>query len=589
MNTLVRRSAWSFLFLTVLAACDDNGTGMDRKDPLNPATAPRATVDRFSDDAGTLFQRSGNASLPDAGAPIDMDQAPFITQGLGPDGEVVRYYNFDVMPTAPAPIWVLFREGSSMPVSGQLNIIDAIPGDPGYSDFWQVMKVTVPADYVANTVTSLADVLAGGYEVETTTIVVNCPVVPEGTTADEGPGADGLTMGWYKDQLVFYFDFNEASLMATSGGAVPTSPIFVSFNTDPDQTGGGPGSGFMTQGSSEQTHNVVATVPGDAGYSPFWAVFPYSNEDFDEVWNLQSAQAVDNFGMAALVNCPVVFVGDAPGDPATATKAIVDRFSEDAGHLFVRTAENGFPEPGEAIDFDSGPFITQGLGPSGEVVRYYNFDVMPTAPAPIFAFFYEDGTKVPNQLNVVDVTPGEAGYNDFWQVVKVTVPDGYVANTITSAAELTAAGYDTEFTTILVNCPIVPEGSTAELRLSGEDTGLTTGWHDGELIFYFNFLEAPLTTVGEGAVPTSPIFVAFNINPDQEGGGPASGFMVEPGTMQTHNVVATIPDDAGYSPLWDVHPYDNQLFAQVMDLASASAIQNYGHVANVNCPIVFIQ
>ena len=185
--------------------------------------------------------------------------------------------------------------------------------------------------------------------------------------------------------------------------------------------------------------------------------------------------------------------------------------------------------------------------------------------------------------------PGDEGYNDFWQVVKVTVPDDYVANTVTSAAELVAAGYTTEFTDIAVNCPIVPEGSTAALRLAGADSGLTRGWYKGELVFYFNFTEAPLTISDAGLVPTSPIFVTFNVNPDQPGGGPPSGFMTEPGTDQTHNVLATLPGDAGYSPLWGVHPYDNQFFGQVVDLQSATAIENFGHVANVNCPVVLIQ
>jgi hypothetical protein len=587
---LFRRRLWSVALVATLAACgDDEPTGPVGPLPLDPTTAPRATIDRFSDAAGNLFARSANPGLPAAGAATDFDQAPFITQGLGPAGQVVRYYNFDVQPTAPAPIWVFFREGSSTPLPGQLNVIDVIPGDPGYNDFWQVVRVTVPADYVANTVTSLLGILDAGFTTETTNTVVNCPVVPEGSVAREGPGASGLTQGWYKDQLVFYFDFNEAPLTTVAGGAVPTSPIFVSFNVDPDQAGGGPASGFMAQGSSAQTHNVVATIPGDPGYSPLWGVHPYSNQYFDQVFDLTSAQAIDNFGHVANVNCPVVFVGDAPGNPATATKTVIDRFSDAAGNLFVRNGNPDLPLPGEAIDFDTGPFITQGFGPGGQVVRYYNFDVMPTAAAPIFVFFYESGDPVPNQLNIVDVVPGDEGYNDFWQVVKVTVPDDYVANTVTSAAELVAAGYATEFTDMVVNCPIVPEGSTATLRLAGGDSGMTRGWYKGELVFYFNFTEAPLTLTGAGTVETSPIFVTFNVNPDQPGGGPPSGFMTEPGTDQTHNVLATIPGDAGYSPLWGVHPYDNQFFGQVVDLQSATAIENFGHVANVNCPVVFIQ
>jgi hypothetical protein len=305
----VRRTLLPLLAVAAVSACSDSDDGMGPETPmpLDPATAPRATVDRFSDEAAMLFRRSDNPSMPAAGAAIDFDQAPFITQGLGPAGQPVRYYNFDVMPTQPAPIWVLFREGSSTPVDGQLNIIDVIPGDAGYNDFWQVNRVTVPADYVANTVTSAQDIVDGGFTVEILDAIVNCPVVPEGSTATEGPGAAGLTMGWYEDQVVFYFDFNEASLSA-SGGAVPTSDIYVTFNVNPDQDGGGPASGFVTEPGTSQTHNVVETLPGDAGYSPLWDVMPYDNAAFDDVVDLVSAEMATSFGLAAMVNCPIVSV-----------------------------------------------------------------------------------------------------------------------------------------------------------------------------------------------------------------------------------------------------------------------------------------
>jgi hypothetical protein len=588
MKFLVRTVLPVTMMLLTTAGCgnDSTGPGREMPEPRDPNTAPRATIDRFSDDAATLFRRSAFPTLPAAGEAVDFDVAPFITQGLGPDGQAARYYNFDVQPTAPAPIWVLFREGSDTPVPGQLNIIDVIPGDAGYNDFWRVMRVTVPNDYVANTATSLDDIVEAGYEIEATDIVVNCPVVPEGSIAREGPGADGLVMGWYDDQVVFYFDFNEASLMVTGEGTVPTSPIYVSFNVNPDEAGGGPASGFMAQGTSVQTHNVVATLPGEAGYSPLWAVVPYDNASFDDVSDLESATDAPNFGVAAVVNCPIVFVGDAPGDSDTAAHAPIDRFSDEAGTLFRRSADVSLPEPNEAIAFDTGPFITQGLGPDGEVARYYNFDVQPGEPAPIYAFFYESGDPVAGQLNVVDVIPGEAGYSDFWRVVRVTVPDGYIANSVTSVEEIETAGFETELTDIIVNCPIVPEGSTATRRIGGGDTGLTRGWHDGELVFYFNFSEAPLAPVGDGGVPTSPIYVTFNVNPDQPEGGPASGFMVEPGTSQTHNVLGTLPGDVGYSPLWAVLPYDNASFGVVTDMESAQAAPSFGFAALVNCPVV---
>lgn len=278
-------------------------------------------------------------------------------------------------------------------------------------------------------------------------------------------------------------------------------------------------------------------------------------------------------------------------DPDMAAKAEIDRFSAAAGTLMVRDTTNGLPEANQPIDFDQGPFVTQGFGPDGSVVRYYNFDVQSTAPAPIYAFFRtSSGDAVDGQLNVVGVIPGDAGYNDFWQVVKVNVPDDYVANSITSASEVTASGYSVEDTDVLVNCPIVPDGSTATERLAGADATLSRGWYKGMIVRYFNFNEKPDLALTDGAVTTADIFVSFNINPTEEGGGPPSGFMTETDNPQTHNVVTTLPADDDYSPLWNVDVYDNADFGTVSDLASAQAASILATgAASVNCPIVAIE
>src|SRR5262249_39952826 len=153
---------------------------------------------------------------------------------------------------------------------GQLNIVDVLPGDAGYNDFWAVSKVTVPADYVANTVTSVAEIMAAGYQVTSTDMIVNCPIVPDGATAKlrfKSTESPDLTRGWYRDQVVSYFNFSEADIVA-AGGMVPTSPIYVTFNKNPGESGGGPASGFVVEPGTEQTHNVPASLPGHAGYSP---------------------------------------------------------------------------------------------------------------------------------------------------------------------------------------------------------------------------------------------------------------------------------------------------------------------------------
>lgn len=298
------------LGLIATTACDndDNGDVVIN----DPATAAKVEVDRFSDDAGTLMKRSANSDLPDPDEPINFDEAPFITQSLGPNGEVVRYYNFDVMPLAPAPIYVLFKEGADEPVSGQLNIIDVIPGDLTYSDFWQMYKVTVPNDYVANEVASYQEIVDRGYATEKLDAVVNCPVVPYGSTATENVDGDGnaLDSGWYKGKVVYYFTFMEKEITVNAQGQVPTSPIYVTFNINPAETGGGPPSGFVTEAGTVQTHNVVATIPTDASYSPLWDVYVYDNADFSEVNDLSSAVSANILARNVMyVNCPVVFVG----------------------------------------------------------------------------------------------------------------------------------------------------------------------------------------------------------------------------------------------------------------------------------------
>jgi len=274
-------------------------------------------------------------------------------------------------------------------------------------------------------------------------------------------------------------------------------------------------------------------------------------------------------------------------NPATAPVQSVDRFSSTAGTLMVRDGVNGLPAANSAINFDQAPFITYGLGPDGQNAAYYNFDVMPTNPAPIYVFFRSgSNSPVAGQLNIVDVIPGSSSYNDFWNVVKVTVPTSYVANTVTSVSQIISRGYATEETTTIVNCPIVPVGSVASMRLGSSDTGLVLAWYNSKVVHYFNFSEAPLTGIN---VPTSPIYVTFNINPDMAGGGPPSGFMTEDGT-QTHNVLGSLPGDSDYSPLWSVSVFDNADFANVNSLSTALSSNVLANgVMNVNCPVVLIE
>ena len=80
-----------------------------------------------------MFVRSPSNGFPAANQSVDFDAiSAFNTKGLHPEtGAPVWYYNFDVMPSTPAPIYVFINQATKTEVAGQLHVIDAIPGSPG--------------------------------------------------------------------------------------------------------------------------------------------------------------------------------------------------------------------------------------------------------------------------------------------------------------------------------------------------------------------------------------------------------------------------------------------------------------------------
>jgi hypothetical protein len=122
--------------------------------------------------------------------------------------------------------------------------------------------------------------------------------------------------------------------MVDGSGMVPLSPIYVCFNINPGEPGGGPPSGFKTD-STGRTHNIPGTLPEDELYSPFWSVNIYDNADFDMVHDLESAEMVNIlvFG-AANVNCPIV-----SNEPSTS----VEEYGNTIPDKFV--LNQNFPNP----------------------------------------------------------------------------------------------------------------------------------------------------------------------------------------------------------------------------------------------------
>ena len=167
----------------------------------------------------------------------------------------VSYLDYGPQSNVAVPILAFFQAGSpATPVAGQKNIIDTIPGQPGYSDFWRVFKVLAPSSYAANSIRSLAEAVASGYTIQETSVLVNCPVVNPGATIQGSTMTP--TSGWYRNREVFYFDHGANS--PAKGFVVQDAPIYAFFHSDGTPVAG--------------QRNVIDVRPMDTEYSDLWRV-----------------------------------------------------------------------------------------------------------------------------------------------------------------------------------------------------------------------------------------------------------------------------------------------------------------------------
>lgn len=177
------------------------------------------------------------------------------------NGRRVRFVDAGPTPMRNAHVYTFVygfdSDGKPVPVEGQYNIADTIPGDTFYSPLWIVNYVVVPRNYVSNSVRSEKEIFRRGFHIKVTGDVSNCPVVPQGTIA---PGFETVP-SWYKNQQIFYVDFGLFPFRAAN------FYIFVrrkEGKTIPIQ----------------EQYAILDSVPGFPGYSPVWRinyVFPPSN------------------------------------------------------------------------------------------------------------------------------------------------------------------------------------------------------------------------------------------------------------------------------------------------------------------------
>lgn len=256
------------------------------------------------------------------------------------NGEQTGYWFFGFASRATADVFVFCRQGDAVcpfDAKGKAQwshmvgnpVFARMPGQVGFSPFWLVWKVTVPADYEGNEIKSVegvhAAVAAGrvkldlnlhdhGGSIGVGQTIMHCAHVLADTTLERAGedlvGKPGIKnriierrVGWHNRYQIRFFDFTASEGVTSpdpnsqSRPLMRTSDIYVAFR---DCNGGskstvcglvntlagavserGTETDLTNDGDKRDTNNVLVSFPGtlpvdpvdaDRVYSPLWRV-----------------------------------------------------------------------------------------------------------------------------------------------------------------------------------------------------------------------------------------------------------------------------------------------------------------------------
>jgi hypothetical protein len=176
---------------------------------LLPSGTPVPSASTDPDLANQIMRNSGLdvAALKAAGN--------LIPRGTGASGSAsVRYWAFGRATIAPSPAYELYRDvGGTRTPTGHPLLVDAVPGDPGYSPIHSLNRLVVSDTYSGELITSseaLADALELGLVEEPvpTGSFVTSPIVVQEILLEVGAGtqpaspqlayAHGRTVGMFR-------------------------------------------------------------------------------------------------------------------------------------------------------------------------------------------------------------------------------------------------------------------------------------------------------------------------------------------------------------------------------------------------------
>lgn len=297
------------VFAVTLVGCGGDSETSPRANQSTPATAPSFPV-----ISGWAHGRSVDYLLQEISDPA---VAKLMREKTGFDVQVVPALA-NVPRKALADLY-LFMNGISgpNPFGFQRNVIDSVPGEPGYSPLWLhtfvMWKDTSKARELKSEEEIQTAAKAGDVTLEASKLVINCPVLPSGKTNFpivtgwvDGKSVD-YTLQEISDPMVTQLMTDKTQFPLTTVATLTDVPQVANLYLFMNGIAGPNPFGFQ--------RNVIDSVPGEPGYSPLWLHTFVKWNDPSKARELKSEEEIRAAASAGevtleatklVINCPVI-------------------------------------------------------------------------------------------------------------------------------------------------------------------------------------------------------------------------------------------------------------------------------------------
>ncbi|MBI4502183.1 MAG: carbohydrate binding family 9 domain-containing protein, partial [Gemmatimonadetes bacterium] len=308
-------------------------------------------------------------SAPEKAALAELDQSRAATYPLIDswfEGRPIQYYHFGPSAVQPSS---LYRIG------GGGEVVSNLPGLPGYSALLQVFDVEIsPNSGIAAADVKSRDMVLGLLQtgrarLKATGLILNLPIVPDGSSLERDPESRPLKAAFYKGETVHYFDFGP-----TRAAAIP----LLAF-----------ASGFDEGGQPEPVEGQASNasgIPGVRGYSDLWAVDAAIGGEYQPGAYRDYRRAIVDARAGRLrltsrgvQNCPVVYV---EGRPAPRPRSPLEARGN-AGAVMAAAA----PSDGAVRPAGAGPVVPAAATAAPAAAGIVNPAATPVGAANSYAGF----------------------------------------------------------------------------------------------------------------------------------------------------------------------------------------------------------